>query len=150
MHTPDKPRRAGRKARVTARAAPPVINPAPPGQIGGAYRPLTDTDLKAIFATALRLLAELGMGEVPDRLWADLTVAGAVDLGNARLISEPVARRSIRLILIAGFTAPRPCKTCTILRAFRIRLITWRGSRVAALPRMCPTISIWTSTLPMP
>jgi len=98
MHTPDKPRRAGRKARVTARAAPPVINPAPPGQIGGAYRPLTDTDLKAIFATALRLLAELGMGEVPDRLWADLTAAGAVDLGNTRLgLPEALVKRAISL-----------------------------------------------------
>ena len=96
MQTPDKPRRKGRKAKVTARAAPPTTNPAPPGQIGGAYRPLGDADLQQVFATALRLLAELGMGEVPDRLWADLKAAGAVDLGNARLgFPEMLVKRAI-------------------------------------------------------
>ena len=35
------------------------MNPAPPGQRGGAYRPLSDADMAAIYDTALRLLAEL-------------------------------------------------------------------------------------------
>lgn len=55
--------RASRKAqRQTAGAIP---NPCPPGQSGGAYRPLGETDLHAVLDTAYRLLAELGMGEVP-------------------------------------------------------------------------------------
>lgn len=82
----DAPKRSGgRRARVAMRAAPLVTNPAPAGQIGGQYRPLSDTDLQGIYDTALRLLAELGMGEVPDRLWNDLIAGGAVDLGKGRI-----------------------------------------------------------------
>ncbi|WP_375265543.1 trimethylamine methyltransferase family protein [Planktotalea sp.] len=79
------PRRSGRKARLKQRSAPPVVNPAPPGQIGGMYRPLNEKDMQDIYATALRLLSDLGMGEVPDRLWDDLVTAGARDLGNGRI-----------------------------------------------------------------
>jgi len=61
-------RSGGRAARNAKRAAPPKVNPVPPGQIGGQYKPLTEAEVKAIYDTALRLLAELGMGEVPDRL----------------------------------------------------------------------------------
>lgn len=77
-------RRSGRKARHTKAALPPAQNPAAPGQIGGQYRPLTDVDCKNIYDTALRLLDELGMGEVPQRLRSDLLAAGATDKG-ARL-----------------------------------------------------------------
>ena len=70
---------------MALRAAPPAMDPAPAGQIGGQYRPLSDSDMSEIYATALRLLADLGMGEVPDRLWSDLIAAGAVDLGSARI-----------------------------------------------------------------
>lgn len=80
------PRRAGgRAARHAKRAVPVTINPAAPGQFGGQYRPLNATDCKAIYDTALRLLAELGMGEVPKRLWDDLIKAGCVDLGEGRI-----------------------------------------------------------------
>ncbi len=58
-------RRSGRREKLAQRAAPPPVNPAPPGQQGGAYRPLSEIDLRAIYDTALRLLEELGMGEVP-------------------------------------------------------------------------------------
>lgn len=81
-----KPIRSGRRARHAQRAAPPKVNPAPPGQIGGAYKPLTEAEIAAIFETALRLLADLGMGEVPDRLMADLVAAGAVDNGAGRVL----------------------------------------------------------------
>ncbi|WP_147125275.1 trimethylamine methyltransferase family protein [Shimia ponticola] len=69
-------RSGGRREKVEQRAAPPP-NPCPPGQIGGQYRPLSDADLQAIYDTALRLLADLGMGEVPERLRDDLCAAGA-------------------------------------------------------------------------
>lgn len=39
------PRRSGRKDRHVQRAAPPSVNPAPPGQSGGLYRPSTLADL---------------------------------------------------------------------------------------------------------
>ena len=83
--TPKKPRRSGRGAKHRDRAAGPV-NPAPPGQRGGQYKPLTEADLTAIYATAKRLLTELGLGEVPDRLRDDLVAAGAVQRGNRVLI----------------------------------------------------------------
>jgi trimethylamine--corrinoid protein Co-methyltransferase len=78
-------RSGGRSARVAQRALPPSVNPAPPGQMGGLYRPLNETDLQSIYATALRLLSDLGMGEVPTRLWDDLIAAGAADLGKGRI-----------------------------------------------------------------
>lgn len=83
MHS--RPRRSGRSARVAKRAAPPEINPAPAGQQGGTYRPLRDADLQTIYATALRLLEQLGMGEVPDRLARDLIAAGAQQMENGRI-----------------------------------------------------------------
>lgn len=82
---PASKRRAGRSARIAKRAAPVLVNPAPPGALGGFYKPLTDADLASIYTTALRLLAELGMGEVPKRLWDDLIAAGGADLGNGRI-----------------------------------------------------------------
>ena len=83
----DKPprRSGGRAQRHVLRAAKPVLDPCPPGQIGGTYRPLSDADLERIFATTLRLLSELGMGEVPDRLRSDLIAVGAVEADNGRL-----------------------------------------------------------------
>ena len=77
--TPPKRRSGGRQSRVAKRAAPPVTNPCPPGQIGGQYRPLDEGDMRRIYDTALKLLAELGMGEVPERLRRALVAAGAVD-----------------------------------------------------------------------
>ncbi|MEO1552064.1 MAG: trimethylamine methyltransferase family protein, partial [Pseudomonadota bacterium] len=77
-------RSGGRRDRISARAAGPQ-NPCPPGQVGGAYRPLREGDLRAIYDTALRLLAELGMGEVPARLARDLCAVGAIDTGQGRL-----------------------------------------------------------------
>jgi trimethylamine--corrinoid protein Co-methyltransferase len=83
--TPPKSRRSGRQHRLAQRAAPPKVNPAPAGQIGGQYRPLSETDLKDIYQTALRLLSDLGMGEVPDRLRDDLVAAGAIATDNGRV-----------------------------------------------------------------
>ncbi|MEO0342877.1 MAG: trimethylamine methyltransferase family protein [Pseudomonadota bacterium] len=84
--TEERKRSGGRRARTALRAAPPAFNPAPPGQIGGRYRPLSDGDIKSIYGTALRLLSELGMGEVPDRLAKDFEKMGAVigDDGRVR------------------------------------------------------------------
>jgi trimethylamine---corrinoid protein Co-methyltransferase len=98
-------KRSGRKSRLAQRAGPPVVNPAPPGQRGGAYKPLSDADLRAIYDTGLRLLAELGMGEVPPRLEADLRRAGAVSGRVGRLVfpramvEDAIARAAKRFTL---------------------------------------------------
>jgi len=81
----NRPARSGRQARHVQRAGPPPVNPTSPGQIGGQYRPLSDTDCQSIFDTALRLLSDLGMGEVPARLWNDLIGFGCTDLGQKRI-----------------------------------------------------------------
>ncbi|MEL6999183.1 MAG: trimethylamine methyltransferase, partial [Pseudomonadota bacterium] len=70
--TAQRAKRGGRRERLAQRAAKPAIDPCPPGQIGGAYRPLSDSDLRRIYDTSLDLLEQLGIGDVPDRLFADL------------------------------------------------------------------------------
>ncbi len=82
-------KRAGRKKRLAQRAEKPALDPCPPGQIGGAYKPLSESDLKQIYQTALDLLANLGLGEVPDRLCVDLLAMGARDAGNGRVVFAP-------------------------------------------------------------
>ncbi|WP_350333776.1 trimethylamine methyltransferase family protein [Coralliovum pocilloporae] len=62
----ERRRSGGRAARVAKRKAPKAeINPAPAGQSGGQYRPLSEKDVEAIYRTALRILDEVGMGDVP-------------------------------------------------------------------------------------
>ncbi|MEM8592118.1 MAG: trimethylamine methyltransferase family protein [Pseudomonadota bacterium] len=75
-------KRGGRKERLAKRAAPPTFDPCPPGQIGGSYTPLTEAEVQAIYDTALKLLDELGMGEVPARLHADFMTMGAAEKGD--------------------------------------------------------------------
>ncbi|MDA8740379.1 trimethylamine methyltransferase family protein [Rhodobacteraceae bacterium] len=84
-----KPKRGGRRERLAQRAAKPVIDPCPPGQIGGAYRPLSERNIEKIYQTSLRLLAELGMGEVPKNLSEKLLAAGAEDTGRGRIVFPP-------------------------------------------------------------
>lgn len=83
--TDTRPKRGGREERLAKRAAKPVFDPCPPGQRGGAYRPLNEAELARIFDTALDLLARLGMGEVPERLSRDLLAAGATRGEGARI-----------------------------------------------------------------
>ena len=82
-------KRRGRQARLAERAAPPAFNPCPPGQIGGLYRPLSETDLQRIYDTALKLLDSLGLAEVPDRLRADLVATGALEADSGRVLLPP-------------------------------------------------------------
>lgn len=97
-------RSGGRAARNAKRAAPPKVNPVPPGQVGGQYKPLTDTEVRAIYDTALRLLAELGMGEVPDRLAQIFLAHGATQNGAGRvmfpraLVEDAIARANKKFI----------------------------------------------------
>ncbi len=114
-------RSGGRRARVALRAAPPKTNPAPAGQRGGLYKPLSESDLNAIYDTALKLLSELGMGEVPARLWSDLIAAGAVDLGDGR-IGLPAA--------LVAKTIDQAAKTFTLYARDESRSIEVGGDKV--------------------
>ena len=81
-----KRRAGGRAARVAKRTADVAeVNPCPPGQKGGAYRPLADRDLEAIYQTALRILSEIGMGEVPELLMERALEAGGERSARGRL-----------------------------------------------------------------
>lgn len=90
-------RTGGRAERVAKRAAPPEVNPCPPGQIGGAYKPLREAEIVAIYETALRLLAELGMGEVPDILARRFLEHGAERSGERILFPRGMVERAIRV-----------------------------------------------------
>lgn len=81
--------RGGRKKRLAQRAVKPSFDPCPPGQTGGAYEPLTENELQSIYDTALKLLANLGLGEVPQRLRIDLVAAGAQDGLPGRVTFPP-------------------------------------------------------------
>jgi len=80
-----KAKRGGRKGRLAQRAVKPAVDPSPPGQAGGQYKPLSEADLNAIYDTALRLMQDLGIGEVPERLKRDLLGIGAIDKGDGRI-----------------------------------------------------------------
>ena len=67
-----------RAAKIASRtAAQREVNPCPPGQRGGAYRPLSEAEVKTIYDTALRILAEIGMAEVPDVVAEQALTRGA-------------------------------------------------------------------------
>ena len=68
---------SSREAMHALRSKPPEFDPCPPGQIGGQYRPLSDSDIHAIYHTALRILNELGMGESPEVLSQQAKKCGA-------------------------------------------------------------------------
>ncbi len=76
---------SSREAMHDLRAKPPVTDPCPPGQIGGQYRPLSETDCKAIYDTALRILEELGMGDAPPVLMEQAIQHGATLNTTGRL-----------------------------------------------------------------
>lgn len=83
---PTNQRRGGRKDRIARRTAvEPEINPAPPGQSGGTYRPLSNNDVRAIYETALRLLSDLGMGDTPKVLQDAALEMGAEINSHGRL-----------------------------------------------------------------
>ena len=82
-------KRGGRRVRLEQRAARPVLDPCPHGQVGGLYKPLTEAEIRGVYGTALDLLEKLGMGEVPPRLRTDLLAAGAKDNDAGRVTFPP-------------------------------------------------------------
>lgn len=67
---PEK-RRLGTNSRaemIAIRGKPSTMNPAPPGPVGGHYKPLNDTRVTRIYDTTLQMLAEPGKGDAPEKL----------------------------------------------------------------------------------
>ena len=101
-------RRSGRLAVVARRtAALPEVNPAPPGQSGGQYKPLTTRQIRIIYRAALRLLAELGMGESPDELTQRCLQAGAFLNQGGRLcfpnaLVEDIIANAAKFVVLHG------------------------------------------------
>lgn len=87
--TGQRGKRSGRTERLAQRAQKPPVDPCPPGQIGGMYKPLSETDLRRIYDTALDLLEKLGIGQVPERLRGDLLKIGAFDNDQGRICFPP-------------------------------------------------------------
>lgn len=86
----------GRKGRLVARARGPATNPAPPGANGGQYKPLGEAEIAAICDTAFRLLAELGMGNVPPGTEALFLKAGArLSKGGRTCFPRPLVDEAI-------------------------------------------------------
>ena len=113
-------RSGGRESRKAMRAGPRP-NPAPPGQMGWHYRPLSAQDITRIIDAAMALLATLGMGEVPDRLARDLCGVGATKGAEGRLrFPRPVVEAAIA-------SAP---KKITLHGRDPARTITVGGNRV--------------------
>ncbi len=62
-------RRGGRVARRAAKAEATSASVVRPGMSGGQYRPLSDADMQSIYATALDILENIGIGEpIPEIL----------------------------------------------------------------------------------
>ena len=76
---------SAREAMHAKRAKAPEINPCPAGPIGGQYKPLSDNDIQQIYANALRILSEIGMGESPPALLQKALDKGAFQNESGRL-----------------------------------------------------------------
>jgi len=68
------------------RAAPPPVNPAPPGPPGGQYRPLSDADIVQLVDAAFDILATIGMAEAPQVLIDQACAKGATLTADRRLL----------------------------------------------------------------
>lgn len=55
---------SSREAMHAMRAKPPPTDPCPPGPKGGQYKPLSDHDCQSIMDTSVRILEEIGMGNL--------------------------------------------------------------------------------------
>ncbi|MCP4010337.1 MAG: trimethylamine methyltransferase [Proteobacteria bacterium] len=68
---------SAREIKRAKRSQAPLINPCPAGPAGGSYTPLSNTQIEQIYATALRILSELGMGDAPSVLTEQALKNGA-------------------------------------------------------------------------
>jgi trimethylamine--corrinoid protein Co-methyltransferase len=67
-----------------------------PGQLGGAYQPLTDADCVRVYETALTLLEELGMGDpIPEFIEAVTSAGGFLDENDRLRYPRHVVEQAI-------------------------------------------------------
>lgn len=98
---------SARAAMHEKRAKPPATDPAPPGSVGGQYRPLSDHQITQILDTSFRMLEELGMGDAPKRLVDQALTCGAFinDLGRLcypRSMVEDIVAGSCKSFTLHG------------------------------------------------
>ena len=81
-------RPSGRDARRAERAAPlpDHLRPVRPGMSSGRYQPLSPQDIEQIHATALRLLAEVGLADATESGLEIMTRAGCQVSAQGRLL----------------------------------------------------------------
>ncbi|MCP3911172.1 MAG: methyltransferase [Actinomycetia bacterium] len=80
--TPRRRRMGGRSGRIANRKGPLEAHARPvrPGQAGGRYKPLGETDLEQVYNTAICLLEELGMGSpIPEFVQVVTEAGGSLD-----------------------------------------------------------------------
>ena len=116
-----KSRRAGgRSARHVARASalPDDIKPVKPGFEGGQYKPLSEAEVQKVHQGAMDVLANIGMGEVPDVLIEKATELGCTydDRG--------------RLLFSQSFATSLAMPTAFILNLLAIRLPEYQATLV--------------------
>lgn len=102
-------RGGGRAARRAARATalPDHLRPVRPGLSGGAYRPLSDQDMKRIHAAALDALERIGLADAPDSGIDYLTRAGCTLGEDGRIrfprgLVEDTLARANRAVTLCG------------------------------------------------
>lgn len=102
-------RRGGREARRQLRAAPleAALRPVRPGLEGGAYRPLSDADVRRVHAAALDVLEGIGMAQALPSCVEACTARGAVVDGDGRLrfpraLVEDVVANAARRFPLCG------------------------------------------------
>lgn len=98
---------SSREAMHALRSKPPEFDPCPPGQTGGQYKPLSDSEIQKIYDTALRILEELGMGESPDVLTQPALKCGATinELGRlcfSRSMVEDIVAKAAKSFMFYG------------------------------------------------
>ncbi len=102
---PKSRRAGGRQARLEKRARPPEIRAIGPGQVGGAYRPLSQGDLEKVHHAVLDILENIGLAEpIPSCVEAITAVGGRLSetgrlLFPRALVEDMLARIPHELVL---------------------------------------------------
>ena len=99
-------RSGGREARKALRAAPIAdeLRPVQPGMLGGNYRPLSDSDVASIHASALQVLEEIGLADAPDSGIEAMVAAGATYGDDGRIRFPPALVESMLEQAARGIT----------------------------------------------
>lgn len=100
-------RPSAREARRAARlqGLPQHLRPVRPGMQGGRYLPLSDSDVRGVHETALRLLAEVGLADAPPSGVELMCRAGCTVGPHGRLlfprplVEDTIARAGRRFVL---------------------------------------------------